>query len=112
MDTCWHRIQSSEELEHFVRGGWTNFTLRPHGSSMWIYMDETLFDRGQACLSLPGFEKKRPPNWMLFKEFFTSMRFGRQVCVPGPLTAHDQAQLEMGRIKTFNRKVAADSILT
>lgn len=112
MESDWYRIESIEELEHFIRGGWTNFTLRPLGSTMWIYINEELFDKGEACLALPGFQKKRQPNWMAFKEFYDSLRVGRQVCVPGPLTAHDHAQLEIGRIKTLNRKACASTILT
>jgi hypothetical protein len=91
----WYRIKDEKELEAFILAGWTNFTLRPNGSTEWVYINESLLDKGKAQLSLPGFKKKRPPNWVIFRDLLTAIRF-HQVCVPGPLSAHEKAQLAMG----------------
>lgn len=94
----WHRVENEEQLEDLIRGGYTNFTLRPYGATVYVYITEELFDRGEACLSLPGFELKRPPNWFLFRELLTDVKFNR-VCIPGPLTAHELAIMELGKTK-------------
>jgi hypothetical protein len=96
--TGWHRIKDEHQLEDLIRGGWTDFTLRPYGPTIWIYINEELFDKREACLALPGFQQKGSPSWHMFRELLTDVRFNR-ACVPGPLTAHEIAQLEIGKAK-------------
>ncbi len=98
----YHRIYSEEELEHFIRGGWENFILRPFGERMFIHITEELFDEGLAQLSLYDFKGFKPPNWTIFRELLTAAK-RHQVCVPGPLTAHDKAQLTVGILKCANK---------
>jgi hypothetical protein len=97
----WYRIDSEEEFEYFIRGGWTNFIIRPYGDTMWVYINEDLFNRQRACLSLPNFRQKGSPSWNLFREI-ADCAHREHICVPGPLSAHDLAQLEVGKNKCKN----------
>jgi hypothetical protein len=97
-----HRLHSCEELEQFVRGGWENFTVRPHGSTEWIHITEELFDKGIAELSRSNFKDHLPATWYTFRDLMTAAS-RNQVCVPGSLTAHDKAQLAIGIIKCLDR---------
>lgn len=93
----WHRIETETEVEDFIRAGWTNFTLRPYGSTEWIYVDVKLMEKELAQLCLHGFGIRRPPNPYIFRDLMTGARLG-QACVPGPLSAHEQAMLAAARV--------------
>jgi len=95
----WHRVTSEEQLEHLVRGGWEEFTLRPNGAWMAIWMNEDLFNRQLACLCTTNFKNRMPPNWTMFREIMIAVRL-HQVCVPGPLSSHELAFLAVGENKS------------
>lgn len=97
----WHRIKSEVELELFILAGWTNFTLKPFGSVEYIYINPFFLSKQVACLAARGFHTLSEPHWTIYRDLFTGVAHER-VCVPGPLTAHDKAQLMSGREKLIS----------
>ena len=106
----WHRITSEEELEYFVRGGWTEFTVRPNGSIEYVFLNEDLFNRQLAQLCTTGFKRKWHPGWVTFRDIVYATKHG-QVCVPGPLSAHEMAMVEVGKQKSKNRSTPSKRLM-
>ncbi len=89
----WHTVWNEDELEAFISAGWTQFTLRPDGSAMGVFITPDMYKRHVARLATPSFSKiSDRDTWQMFRELMTGLRYG-QVRVPGPLTAHDLATL-------------------
>lgn len=47
----WHRIESEAELKALIWAGWTDFTVRPGGTTEWVQCTKELWTahRRQDC---------------------------------------------------------------